>query len=371
MISSPNTVLANSLTDALDIIRPRIEINKPKEIVFSVGTQINGIPHIGTYIVQCASFILAKKTREKFNIPTSVEFGALDNAPFDIVRSQSKHIYQRTYHHASPPETLDNLINTYYTQYFGKLQELTEVTYKWSTYTDTQASPIFRRHFLKTLPLAGKIGWCVDPSLGTLRIRIPCPQCFYAEKYAERTELLKFEAESATFQCICLNHGLYEAVIKVDSQDDTYLDLNTLYRNLIKESSTTEDSDKLYVMVKGGDWAFSTQLVDWAIGVLGYSSIQVPMRIFTPQIVTETGAKLSKSLIRQGDASMEEVPEWIIDMGKFKDLYPNEYIDYIIWLVEQFLSHPRHMYRSYSYQEVIRILKLKTERKENLYESEK
>jgi hypothetical protein len=371
MISSPNTVLANSLVDALDIVRPRVEINKPKEIVFSVGSQINGIPHIGTYIVLCASFILAKKTREKFNIPTSVEFGALDNAPFDIVKSPSNHVYQRTYHHASPPEKLDELITTYYTQYFGKLQELTETTYKWSTYTDTQGSSLFRRHFLKTLPLAAKLGWCVDPSMGTPRIRIPCPQCFYAEKYAERTELLKFDSESATFRCMCLNHGLYEAVVQADGQDETYLDLNTLYRNVIKESSTTENAEKLYIMVKGGDWAFSTQLVDWALSVMGYLSLQVPMRIFTPQVVTETGAKLSKSLIRQGDVSMEEVPEWVIDMGKFKALYPSDYIDYIIWLVEQFLSHPRHMYRSYSYQEIIRILKQKTERKESLYEPEK
>ncbi len=369
-INSPNTVLANSLTDALDIIRPRLEINKPKEVVFSVGTQINGIPHIGTYIVQCASFLLAKKVREKYKVATSVEFGALDNAPFDVIQSQGGYAYQRTYYHGMPPEELDKLISAYYTPYFGKLQELTEVTYKMATYTDTQGSPLFRKHFLKTLPHAEKIGWCVGPSTGKLRIRIPCPQCFYAEKYAERTELLRFDDQSATFKCMCLNHGLYEATAQADGQDDVYLDLNTLYRNLIKESSTTDDPDKLYVMVKGGDWAFSTQMVDWALGVLGYSSIQVPMRIFTPQIVTETGAKLSKSLIREGDASMDEVPEWIIDMGKFREQHPVAYIDHIIWLVEMFMSHPRHMYRSYSYQEVIRIFKQRIEQKENPNESE-
>jgi hypothetical protein len=103
---------------------------------------------------------------------------------------------------------------------------------------------------------------------------------------------------------------------------------------------------------------FSTQPVDWALGVLGYTSVQVPMRIFTPQIVTETGAKLSKSLIRDGDTSLEEVPEWILDMGKFEKHNP-DYVDYIVWLVELFLSHPRHMYRSYSYQEIIRIFKQK------------
>jgi len=336
-----------------------LKLTNLKKLFFSVGTQINGIPHIGTYIVQCASFLLAKKVREKFKIATSVEFGALDNAPFDVVKSSSGYSYQRTYFHVLSSEDLDKLISTYYTPYFSKLQELTDVEYKMTTYAEAQKIPIFRKHFLKTLHCAEKIGWCVGPSTGMLRIRIPCPQCFYAEKYSERTELVRFNDQSATFRCMCINHGLYEATIQANGQDNIYLDLNTLYRNLIKEASTTDDPDKLYVMVKGGDWVFSTQMVDWALGVLGYSAIQVPMRIFTPQIVTETGAKLSKSLIRDGDASMDEVPEWIIDMGKFKEQHPITYVDHIVWLMEMFLSHPRHMYRSYSYQEVIRILKTK------------
>ncbi|MES2408846.1 MAG: hypothetical protein V4509_00920 [Patescibacteria group bacterium] len=359
-INSPNTVLANSLTDAVDLIRPRIEINKPKEVVFCVGTQINGIPHIGTYIVQCASFMLAKKIREKFGVKTRVEFGALDNAPYDVVQSTGEVSYQRTYYHVLPPNELNALIGDHYTPYFDKLHEATGVGYNWSTYTETQASPSFRKHFLKTLNFTEQIRWCVGPSSGKMRIRIPCPKCYYAEKYADRTELINFDEASATFRCMCLSHGQYESVITADGNDAEYLDLNTLYRNLVKESSAAEDSDKLYVMVKGGDWAFSTQPVDWALGVMGYTSTQVPMRIFSPQIVTETGAKLSKSLVRVGDVSLDEVPEWLIDMGKFRQQNPDDYVGCMIWLVEQFLSHPRHMFRAYSYQEIIQILKQKT-----------
>jgi hypothetical protein len=80
------------------------------------------------------------------------------------------------------------------------------------------------------------------------------------------------------------------------------------------------------------------------------------MRIFTPQIVTSTGAKLSKSLIRDGDITMTEVPEWIINMGQFRAKRPDTYVDNLVALVEQFLSDPRHMYRAYSYQEIVRLL---------------
>lgn len=259
--------------------------------------------------------------------------------------------------HALPKEELNSLVQDYYLPYFGKLQELTNVPFEASTYTDIQGNPVFRKQFLATLKYVDLIGWCVGPATGTLRVRIPCPKCHYAEKYADRTELVKLNDDEAVFRCMCLNHGSYEVLVTEENRE-IYLDLNTLYRNLVKEMVCATHKDKLYVMVKGGDWAFSTQPVDWALGVLGYTSVQVPMRIFTPQIVTETGAKLSKSLIRDGDTSLEEVPEWILDMGKFEKHNP-DYVDYIVWLVELFLSHPRHMYRSYSYQEIIRIFKQK------------
>lgn len=88
---------------------------------------------------------------------------------------------------------------------------------------------------------------------------------------------------------------------------------------------------------------------------MGYSPIQIPVRIFTPQIVTETGAKLSKSLIGEGDFTLEDIPEWILDMNVFAKIN-SDYVADIVRLVEQFLSRPRHMYRSYTYQEIIRIL---------------
>ncbi|MFH9658106.1 hypothetical protein ACH4NF_08300 [Streptomyces sp. NPDC017248] len=43
---SPNTVLANALTSAEDLLRPHIVNAEPERIVFVVGTQINGAPHI-------------------------------------------------------------------------------------------------------------------------------------------------------------------------------------------------------------------------------------------------------------------------------------------------------------------------------------
>ncbi len=49
---SPNTVLANALHRAEDVLTPRILAAPPERIVLVVGTQINGAPHIGTSLVQ-------------------------------------------------------------------------------------------------------------------------------------------------------------------------------------------------------------------------------------------------------------------------------------------------------------------------------
>ena len=51
-------------------------------------------------------------------------------------------------------------------------------------------------------------------------------------------------------------------------------------------------------MMKGGDWAFGCQLVG-ALGATHTPPTHMPIRIFTPQVLAPTGAKLSKSLLRK------------------------------------------------------------------------
>lgn len=355
MITSPNTVLANSLEDTLDFVQPRIRINNPSEVIFSVGTQINGYPHIGTYLVQASAFVLARNVQSRFGVPTKVVFGALDNAPSKVIDTQMGP-YQIDWGHAEGVSGVMDLISESYLPYFEHLTQITGVAYEWSTYTIQQANPIFRRVFIDSLEHLSKISWCVAPSTGVLRIRIPCPECHYAQKYADDTKLIKLAEGVAHFQCHCHHHGCYEA--EIDLAGNGYIDLNTLYRNVVKEATFAKEGEKLAIMIKGGDWLYSTQPVDWALGAMGFNAIQVPMRLFTPQVLTRTGAKLSKSLIREGDVSLIDIPDWLLDMGQFRRMFPSNYAEVMVWLVEQFLSHPRHFYRSYTYDEVIRLISM-------------
>lgn len=173
-----------------------------------VGTQINGAPHLGTNLVQTAAFLLAKIIRREFSIDTVVRFGALDNAPCDVILDPETHsAYQQTYYHALGKDKISELIEGYYRAFFDSLSEATDTDYTIETYTDQQATPGFRAEFLRTLEHLDDIRWWMAPSHGILHIRMPCPDCGWAAKRADRTKLAHLDEDGATFTAVCLDHG--------------------------------------------------------------------------------------------------------------------------------------------------------------------
>ena len=330
---------------------------RPARIEFVVGTQINGAPHLGTNLVQTAAFLLAKIARREFSIDTTVRFGALDNAPYDVVLDPETHsAYQQTYFHALGKDGVGELIERYYQAFFDSVSQATDTDYAVETYTDQQASPGFRAEFLRTLERLEDIRWWMAPSHGVVHIRIPCPDCGWAEKRADRTKLAHLDEDGATFTAVCFDHGPYET--HIDPEDDQpYLDLATLYRNLVKERALGRDSQTLHVMMKGGDWTFGCQLVDGALGALGTPPTRMPSRIFTPQVLAPTGAKLSKSLLReQGkDALPADVEPWMLDTTAWPGTV-DDYVDALVWLVSELLTDPKHFFRSFTVKELGRLM---------------
>jgi ASC-1-like (ASCH) protein len=351
-IISPNTVLANALLRTIDLIRPKVNQLKPSLIEFVVGTQINGAPHVGTNLVQTVAFLLARLARRRFSLDTRVRFVALDNAPYDIVLDpDTHHAYQTTYFHALGEAGVASVIEKNYRAFFESLSDATDAEYEIETYTQQQAQRAYRAEFIESLRFVEEIRWWLAPSHGMFHVRIPCPKCGWAEKRSERTQLVDVNRERAIFSAVCFEHGQYEATVDVSS--DTYLDLNTLYRNLVKERATLHDGASMPVMVKGGDWAFGCQLVDGALSAMGATDPRLPMRVFAPQVLSRTGAKLSKSLIREQSATRPvDVPHWMLDTSAWEGGSVDNYVDTLIWLIEGFLADPKHFFRSYTTEEI-------------------
>lgn len=360
---SPNTVLANALSHAEDVLTPRVLDAAPERIVFVVGTQINGAPHIGTSLVQSLTFAAAARIRAKFGVPAEVQFGALDNAPYAIVTdNETGHRYQRAYAQALGEQGVVEQVDKLYRPLFSALSERTNVPYTVETYSQQQAGEHFRRTWLRALPRMDAARWWLAPSSGIAHLRVPCPRpaCGWAEKHAERTHVQHVSREQATVTAVCLHHGEYE--VKIDPTGEGYLDLATLYRNMIKELAVTGRTGTLYVMVKGGDWVFGSHLVDGALQAVGLTQGQLPARLFCPMILSDTGAKLSKSLIREGRATLPEgAAPWMLDTREWPGSL-GEYVDRLLNMAEVVLSDPRHFFRSYSAGELARMMTAPTPR---------
>ncbi|WCD98665.1 hypothetical protein PGH47_24595 [Streptomyces sp. HUAS 31] len=356
---SPNTVLANALLRAEDVLTPRILAAPSERIVLVVGTQINGAPHIGTSLVQSLAFAIAARLRDRFGIPTEVLFSALDNAPYDLaIDPASGHRYQRAYAQALGDTAVADLVNALYQPLFTALSRRLGIPHRIETYTQQQAGEHFRRTWLRLLPRLDAARWWLAPSTGTPHLRIPCPHtgCGWAEKHAERTRVHLTDRGDATVVAVCLHHGPYRTTITPTA--GAYLDLATLYRNLVKELALTgaPPHGTLHVMVKGGDWIFGSLLVDEALQAVGLTRAQLPARLFCPQVVTDTGAKLSKSLIREGRAPLPEgAADWMFDTRQWPGTVP-EYADQLLATAETLLSDPRHFFRSYSAAEIGRLI---------------
>jgi hypothetical protein len=160
----------------------------------------------------------------------------------------------------------------------------------------------------------------------------------------------------ARVSAVCLHHGPYEATITPTGGG--YLDLATLYRNMLKELAALAEADVLHVMVKGTDWMPGSLLVDGALHAVGLTRGQLPALLFCPVIVAETGAKLSKSLIRSGEAALSAGAEpRMLDIRKWPGTV-GEFANRLLNLAELLLSHPRHYFRSYAAAELSRLMSL-------------
>lgn len=353
---SPNTVLANALTSAEDILAPRIQTTHPSRVTFVVGTQINGVPHLGTSLVHSLSFAAAARVRQRFGIPVEVLFGALDNAPHQvIVDPASGHRYQRAYAHALGEAALIDQVDELYRPLFDALSERLSIPYAIEMYSRQQQTERYRHTWLRAHRRIDAARWWLDPARGVPHVRVPCPapSCGWAEKYAERTRVLLAD-EHAEVHAVCLHHGPYEVLIEPGGGE--YLDLATLYRNLVKELAATMDRDRLSVMVKGGDWVFGSTLVDNALTAIGLCGSQLPTRLFCPQVVTDTGAKLSKSLIREGKAPLPEgSAPWMLDTRMWPGSL-TEYAERLLDMADVLLGDPRHFFRAYSAGELGRLM---------------
>ncbi|WP_190821508.1 hypothetical protein [Saccharopolyspora pogona] len=80
------------------------------------------------------------------------------------------------------------------------------------------------------------------------------------------------------------------------------------------------------------------------------------MRTFTPQVLAPTGAKLSKSLLRERgrDALTADVEPSMLDITAWPSSV-DDYVDALVWLVGELPTDPQH-FRSFTVKELGRLM---------------
>lgn len=352
-IISPTGVLSNAVHSVTDLMAAQIRLRecmgqKTRRAVFHVGTQINGVPHIGTFVTHASAFKLAQIMRRHFNgLSAEVEFVALDNASHDTKTGQNGAVYQRAYAQMDEDGFVDNQIRQNYSPFFADLQRVTGTPYRIIRYSEQQSTPAFRKVFLDSLGHIQELGHVLAPATASLGIRLPSNKDGYAEKKSKHTRIIQTGDHFARFLCQGLDGTDYDATVTPDNGADQFLDLNTLYRNVVKESVLATPSDTLHVMIKGGDWSLATSLVDQGLNVLGVNSVCRPMRVFTPLITTVDGAKLSKTLLKENPAKMEGVPMRLLDMSRLKSEF-TDYAECVCRFVDEITANPSDFFRAYN-----------------------
>lgn len=175
---SPNNIAANSVNDILDVITP-LRVESHPEAIVHVGTQINGVPHLGTIATHAAAFAIAERIREKHDTPSRVSFTALDNAPVkSLDRERSGSVYQICAAHAIHAVNLEA-----YEDLYEAYAHETDIPYEIQTYTEQQATPEFRSILKEVIahPQQELLSHTLDPKDGRMKIRVPGTEG-YAQK---------------------------------------------------------------------------------------------------------------------------------------------------------------------------------------------
>jgi hypothetical protein len=325
-------------------IKTAIEGRDATSLKFVIGIRLNGAPHIGTYLTLASTYIFASEAKKYFDLPTTVHIHFLDNDPA-VAQKTSEH--PATHFHCIFQTITSNeeseFLRTNYFSYLDELSLLTGCNYNWEIYSTAQNGPEFRSTVLQSLQQWNDFKYYVSgppfvsAATGVRGIGSPCPQCGLFDGW-ERPNIELLSHDEAVIKSQCCNHGEYTTVLT--NFNDTFLNLETTFRNVIKEVIAANDKECLSIMIKGLDWREGLQNLDTVLGILKIPKNEIPPRFLVPVIKTASGVKLSKSGILKSPVEFEKIHPALLDMSILKteiDEYPSK----LLSIAEELNSDPK------------------------------
>jgi hypothetical protein len=309
--------------------------------------QPKAAPHFGTGVVIMTAFALARLFQDHFGKQATVLFDMLDNAPaqttiiegieYTLCLSRARHAGH------SLAETNTQPVR----QLAAWAGEHSGIGHAFRTYTQIQAQPGFRHGLAGIISRPHVFEPMFSPAEHRLRIRPVCPHCGLVDKTARTVRPGQDHGPVLTYQCG--THG--QQTMRLDDPS-AVIDANTPVRTVLRSLCFALDRDEQSaetIVLNGGDWAGAWMQRVYFDGLhqLGITGTRVPFNIFTPQILDDSGAKLSKTIYLTKGAYADMPPAWT-SMQAFQDRFGPSGLNALWDEISGWAGSPARFFRNYT-----------------------
>jgi len=317
----------------------------------TTAAQLNSTPHIGTVVTVLTVFALTAHAADTLELPATVIFDALDDAPAERVDIDGR-TYTRTVSDLTDSGHLDReqrvsgfeRLLTWASQRCG-------IRYEFRPYTIYQGLRPVRECLHAIASRQTEFAPIVAPADGVLRIRPHCPECCLMEKSAASLRITAGHGE-VRLDSRCPIHGPYRETIDVSGSGGWY-NANTPIRSIQKGFLLAAERD-LYqacsVSIDGADWggAWYAHVLAPALATLNIPVRRWPVSVFTPMVLDRSAGKLSKTLYVRYGQTYADLPEALLNLDVLLDHYGDDALNALWAEVQRWAAEPRRLHRSYT-----------------------
>jgi len=342
----PPVGIAHITSDISDLFIDRL--SNAKEVRITCISQPKTNPHFGTMLVLFCCFAIAKEIRDKFKIKTTVLIDSLENSPAKEINFDNITYSLCLSHQTQDGKSVAEIFMEPLIELAKWASIKSNIEFSIRFYKEIQSQKDFREGLKRILNNRSIFIPIVSPSQHDLRIRPVCSKCGFVDKAAQT---VKFDNPSkpSSVSFLCPNHGL-----TTYSLDDPFcvIDCNTPIRTILRSYCFSKDrrsSGIETIVVNGSDWAgaWMQRVYFDGLAKLNVSGLDVPFNLFTPLILDETGAKLSKTIYLEKGAYSDIDEAWL-SAPKFISKFGEKGLD-ILWAeIESWINSPARFFRDYS-----------------------
>ncbi|WP_306370175.1 hypothetical protein [Nocardiopsis sp. CC223A] len=317
----------------------------------TTAAQLNGHPHLGTVTTIMATFALTARFSHDLDLPATLVFDALENAPAEYRTINGRH-YTRNVEDLVASGQLDGTERASgFRRLLAWASARSGVPWQERPYTAYQQLAPVRECLHAIARRRPEFAPLLAPADGRIRIRPRCPRCRLMDKDAHHLTITAADG-AVLLDSACPDHGPYRETVPVHSGGGWY-DANTPVRSVQKVALLAAERD-LYdacsVSIDGPDWggAWFAHVIAPALALLGVPVREWPVSVFTPMVLDRTGGKLSKSLYVKYGTEYADLPPAFLDLDTLLDTYGENALEALWEEAGRWATEPRRLHRSYT-----------------------